>query len=120
MEKQSYACVNALKELRVYILHSYSIIFVPSTAIKDILIQAKHDGRRAKWIATLLEYDIEIRPTKLVKGQGLAKLMAHSNYEALGVNFFEPYIGIISQAKERKVHTYLIASPWYRDIIYVL
>jgi hypothetical protein len=35
-----------------------------------------HDGKRGKWIATILEYDIEIKPTKLIKGQGLAKLMA--------------------------------------------
>ena len=99
MEKQAYACVKALKEFRVYILHSHSTNFVPSTAIKDILRQAEPDGRRAKWIATLLEYDIEIRPTKLVKGKGLAKLMVHSNYEALGVNFFEPCADIISQAE---------------------
>ena len=51
MEKQAYACVKALKELRVYILYSHSTVFVPSTAIKDILTQAKPDGRRAKWIA---------------------------------------------------------------------
>ena len=72
MEKQAYASVKALKELRVYIMHSHSTVFVPSVAIKDILIQARPDGRRAKWIATLLEYDIEIRPTKLVNGKGLA------------------------------------------------
>ena len=84
MEKQAYACVKALKEFRVYILHSHSTVFVPSATIKGILTQAEPDGRRAKWIATLLEYDIEIKPTKLVKGQGLAKLMAQSNHEALG------------------------------------
>ena len=40
MEKQAYACVKALKEFRVYILHSHSIVFVPSATIKDILTQA--------------------------------------------------------------------------------
>ena len=89
MEKQPYALVKALKEFRVYILHSHSIVFDPFAAIIDILTQAKPDGRRAKWIAALLEYDIEIKPTKLVKGQGLAKLMAQSNCEVLGVNFFD-------------------------------
>ena len=68
MEKQAYASVKALKEFRVYILHSHSIVFVPSIAIKDILTQEELDGRRAKQISTLLEYDIGIRPTKLVKG----------------------------------------------------
>ena len=55
-------------------------------------------------IATLLEYGIEIRPTKLVKGQGLAKLMAQSNCEALGVNFFESCTKNVAQAEERQVH----------------
>ena len=89
MEKKAYASVKALKEFKVYILHSHSIVFVPSATIKDILTQAEPDGRRAKWIATLLEYDIEIKPTKLVKGQGLVKLMAQSNSEVLGVSFSE-------------------------------
>ena len=97
MEKHAYSCVKALKEFKVYIMYSHSTVFVPSAAIKDILTQAYLDGRRAKWISTLLEYDIEIRPTKLVKGQGLAKLMAQSNHEALGINFLESCMNIIAQ-----------------------
>ena len=38
------------------------------------------------WIAVILEYDLEIKPTKLIKGQGLARLMAESNFEALDIN----------------------------------
>ena len=120
MEKQAYACVKELNEFKVYILHSHSTVFVPSVAIKDILAQAKPDGRRAKWIATLLEYDIEIRPTKLVKGQGIGKLMAQSNHEALGINFFEPCTYIITQVEEGQVHPNFCASSWYKDIVYVL
>lgn len=69
MENRAYALVKALKEFKVYILHSHSIVYVPSAAIKDILTQAKRDGRREKWIASFLEFDLEIRPTKLVKGR---------------------------------------------------
>ena len=112
MEKQAYACVKALKEFKVYILHSQSIVFVPSTTIKNILTQAKPDGRRDKWIATLLEYDIEIRPNKLVKGQGLAKLMTQSNHEALGINFLKPCTYIIAQQEEGQVHPDFLASSW--------
>jgi hypothetical protein len=57
-------------------LHSHFIAFVPNSAVKDILTQPNPEGRRAKWIVVLLEYDIEIKETKLVKGQGLEKLMA--------------------------------------------
>ena len=68
MEKQAYDLVKALKYFRVYILHSHVIAHVPTAAVKGIFTQPDPEGRREKWIATLLEYDIEIKPTKLVKG----------------------------------------------------
>ena len=88
MGKQALALVKALKDFRVYILHSHIIAFVPHTVVKDILSQDP-DGKMGKWIATILEYDLEIRPTKLVKGQGLAKLMAESNFQALDINMVD-------------------------------
>ena len=112
--------MKALKEFRVYILHSHSTVFVPSVTIKDILTQAEPDGRRAKWISTLLEFDIDIKPTKLVKGQGLAKLMAQSNHETLGINFFEPCTDFIAQQEKGQVHPDFLASSWYKDIVQVL
>ena len=39
--------------------------------------------------AKLIEFDVEVNPTKLVKGQGLDKLMAKENYDLLGMNFFD-------------------------------
>jgi len=74
MEKQAFALIKSLKHFRVYILHSHVIAFVPHTVFKGILNQDL-DGKRGNWIATILEYDLEIRPTKLIKCQGLAKLM---------------------------------------------
>ena len=87
MEKQAYGMVQALKDFKVYVLHSHIVAYVPDTAIKEILTQLDVDGRRGKWIAKLLEYDLEIKPTKLVRGRGLAKLMAEANYDALSIAF---------------------------------
>jgi hypothetical protein len=87
MEKHAYALVKALKDFRVYVLHSKAIAYVPSSSVKEILVQPDIDGRRSKWIAKILEFDLEINPTKLVKGQGLARLLAESNCKDLGVNF---------------------------------
>ena len=70
-----YALVKGLKDFRVYILHSHIIAHVPTSAVKGILTQLDPEGRREKWIETLLEYDIEIRPTKLIKGKGLEKML---------------------------------------------
>jgi hypothetical protein len=68
MEKKAYALVKALKEFRVYILHSHTISYVPNSSVKDILTQPDPEGKRGKWIVVLLEYDLEIKPTKLIKG----------------------------------------------------
>ena len=87
MEKQAYALVKYLKTFRVYVLHSKVTAYVPSASVKDILVQPDIDGKRGRWIAKILEFDLEIKPTKLVKGQGLAKILVESNYEALGISF---------------------------------
>lgn len=79
------ALVKALKDFRVYILNSHILAYVPNAAVKDVLVQAEPEGRRGKWIATLIEYDVEIKPTKLIKGQGLPKLMAETNLHVLGI-----------------------------------
>ena len=68
-----------MKSLRIYILHAKIIAYVPSAAVKDVLTQPDIDGKRAKWIAKLIEFDVEVKPTKLVKGLGLSKLMAKEN-----------------------------------------
>jgi hypothetical protein len=68
MEKQAYALVKALKYFRVHVLHSRVTAYVPLASMKDILIQPDIDGRRGKWIAKILMFDLEINPTKLVKG----------------------------------------------------
>jgi hypothetical protein len=51
------------------------------------LIKPNIDGKRRKWIANILEFDLEVKPTKMIKGHGLVRLLAKSNCKALGVNF---------------------------------
>jgi len=119
MEKHDFALVKAIKYFRVYILHSHTIVYVPNAVVKDILNQDNPNGRRGKWIAVILEYDIEIKPTKLIKGQGLAKLMAESNFHALDINF-------LAAADEQgepttpSMREVFLNSPWYADLIFVL
>ena len=83
MEKQAYTLVKALKDFRIYLLHSHIIAYVPSSVVKSILTQLDPEGKRAKWVTVLLEYDIEVKPTKLIKGQWLAKMMIDSHCDFL-------------------------------------
>jgi hypothetical protein len=123
MEKQSYALVKALKDFRVYVLHSRVTAYVPSASVKDILIHPDIDGRRGKWIAKILEFDLEINPTKLIQGKGLAKLLAESNCKALGISS----INACSENQQAKSSNKgsqgdlpLAKCTWYRDILYFL
>ena len=120
LEKQAYSLVKELKFFRIYILHSNIIAYVPSASIKGILTQHDSEGKRGKWIAKIMEYDVEIKPTKLVKGQGLAKLLEDSNCESLGLHLMtEQSIPEELQAgkdKEKIMDRY-VDSVWYADIV---
>ena len=67
-------------------MQSHITAYVPTAAVKDILVQGDSEGRRGRWIAKIQEYDLDIKPTKLIKGQGLAKMLSESNHKALGIN----------------------------------
>ena len=103
-----------------YILHSRVIAYVPSATIKYILTKSDLNGRRSKWIVVLLEYDLEIKPTKLIKSQGLAKIMDQSNYDALDINLLDDDLSSSTHLEQVKIFYAFLASPWYKDIICVL
>jgi hypothetical protein len=46
LEKQAYAMVKSLKAFRTYVLHSKIIAYVPTSSVKDILVQPDSDRRR--------------------------------------------------------------------------
>lgn len=68
LDKHAYALIKVLKFFSVFILHSHIIAYVPDVAVKSILVLPESDGRRGMQIAKMLEFDLEIRPTKLIKG----------------------------------------------------
>ena len=115
--------VKALKFFRIYVLHSKFISYVPNAVVKDVLTQPDSEGKRGKWIAKIMEYDVDIRPTKLVKGQGLAKLLAESNCQALGLHVMAKELAQEEDQailEREKIMDYYSASTWYADIVYFL
>jgi hypothetical protein len=65
--------------------------FVPYPTIKDVLSKQDCLGSRGKWVSQIKEYDLEIKPTKITKGQGLEKMMTESNREAIEVGQKEEF-----------------------------
>jgi hypothetical protein len=123
MEKQAYAMVKALKAFRTYVLHSKIIAYVPTSSVKDILVQPDSDGKRGRWLAKIQEFDLEIKPMKLVKGQGLAKLLAESNFRALCINSLqgceedEDMNELYEKTSEIRIEEKFTSSDWYKNIV---
>jgi hypothetical protein len=86
MEKQTYTLVQSLKYLWPYVGYSKIIAYVPHAVVKDILTQQYCIGIHGKWVSRIQEYNLEIIPTKLVKGQGLARMPVEENKKALNIN----------------------------------
>jgi hypothetical protein len=128
LEKQAYAMVKSLKYFRTYVLHSKIIAYVPNNIVKDILVQSDSDGKRGKWLAKIQEYDLEIKPTKLIKGQGLERLLAESNLKVLGINHISEISEDSSfiteetdiQQSVNKINEKFSSSKWYQNIIFYL
>jgi hypothetical protein len=126
MEKQAYAIVKVLKAFRTYVLHSKKFAYVPTSAVKDILVQPDSDGKRGHSLARIQEFGLEIKPTKLIKGKGLAKLLAESNLRVLDVDCLrgedeDTYLQELDgQTYPNKVEEKFILSGWYKDIIFYL
>ena len=71
------------------------------------------------FISKILEYDIEMKPTKLINGQGLAKLMAESNCQALDINFIATLDDQEDMVTPQTSEDFK-DSPWYADLIFFL
>jgi hypothetical protein len=127
IEKQAYTLIKSLKDFIFYILHAKVITYVPSSSVKDVLTRPDIDGKRAKWIAKLIELDIEVKPTKLVKGQGLANLLMEENYDLLDINFIgessaslQTEVAVDGQHNNQQVVGNLFSCEWYSGIIHFL
>jgi hypothetical protein len=83
MEKQAYALVKSRKHFQVYIGYSRVVGYLSHPAVKDILGQQDSLGVRGKWVSKIQEYDLETKPTKLIKGQGLVQMLTEGNERAL-------------------------------------
>lgn len=111
IEKNAYVVVKAVKNFHFYILNSHTIVLVPDTSVKSILTQQEFGTKRGNWIAKIQEYDLEIKPTKLVRGRGLCQLMAEGIPEEQELDYSEdlPKVLFVSTTDE-----------WYSNIAFFL
>jgi hypothetical protein len=103
--------VKAIAHFRTYILSTHIISYVPHSPVKMLLNQQFREGRWENWLAKLQEYDMEIKPLKVIKGQGLCKMMI--GIEVVNIN--PPHIDDTTMQDVS-----IPKSEWYKDIILYL
>eukprot|EP00253_Pinus_taeda_P010682 PITA_10682 len=76
VEKQAYAVFKAIKYFRSFALKTHTKVIVPFPTIRKLLVQKDVGEKRGNWVTALQEYDIEIKPANIVRGQGFCKMLA--------------------------------------------
>eukprot|EP00253_Pinus_taeda_P005698 PITA_05698 len=79
VEKQAFAVYKVVKHYRPFLLKAHIKVIVPFSSVRQLLIQRELGEKRANWVTTLQEYDIEIKPAKIVRGQGFCRLLASAS-----------------------------------------
>jgi len=51
----------------VYVPHYEIIAYVPSSVVEEIPVQPDSERKRGRWITKIMEYNMVINPTKLIK-----------------------------------------------------
>eukprot|EP00253_Pinus_taeda_P015772 PITA_15772 len=88
-------------------------------AIRDAALKYNIIEKQALALVKALK-DFRIKPTKLIKGQELVKLMAELNLHALDINLIAALTDENEQGTSIQVSEMFSLSPWYSNIIYVL
>ena len=76
VDKQAYVVFKVVKQFRPYIHKNRTKVTVPHPAVRSLFVQKELGERRGNWVTTLQEYDLEFKPTSIIKGKGMCKSMA--------------------------------------------
>eukprot|EP00253_Pinus_taeda_P020765 PITA_20765 len=120
VEKQAFAVYKVVKHYRPFLLKARTKVIVPFSAIRQLLIQRELGEKRANWVTALQEYDLEIKPAKIVRGQCFCRLLAGaSNIQESEVNIEQPFeqwgLDIIAKItpQSSKQHKYILTATNY-------
>eukprot|EP00253_Pinus_taeda_P035379 PITA_35379 len=80
VNKQGYVVFKAIKHFRPFLLKTYTKIIVPFPAVRNLLVQKDVGKKRENWVTALQEYDAEIKPANIVKGQGFCRMLAGASH----------------------------------------
>lgn len=80
IEKQAFSIMKGLKKLKHYVSHNKILIYTIHLDVRNYIIQKELGKGKVGWITKIMEYDVEITTTKLIKGWTLYKNMADATH----------------------------------------
>jgi hypothetical protein len=117
VDQQTYIVFKDVKHFRSYLLKSRTKIVVPYPAVRNMLVQKELGEKRENWMTSLQEYDLEIVPAQIVRGQGLCKLVVDS------VEKLESQINTSTANQHNETQiccAQTVPNSWYDNIIFYL
>jgi ribonuclease HI len=117
LEKHGYSLYKTLEQVRHYIQGHKVQVFVPTSLLVTALNQTELHSKWSKWIMRMQEYDLEIKPTKTIRGTGLAGLLTRSHPSVI---VEPPQVDDLIAFEEVVNEIELASQPWYGPIIYFL
>lgn len=73
MEKHVLAIIRSLKKFKHLIFNNKVHLMVSHPSVKELLLSRDLNEKRAGWITKVMQYDIDIKITKLVRGKGMCE-----------------------------------------------
>lgn len=73
VKKHVLFVVRSLNKFRHMLSNKKIQLLVAHSIVKDFLLSKDINDKRASWITKVMEYDIKIKVTKLIKGKGLCE-----------------------------------------------
>lgn len=73
------AIVKGLKTFRHFIACNKTTVYVTHPSVREYIMEGDIIEKRANWITKILEYDIDVRFTKVIYGKGLCEYIAQES-----------------------------------------
>ena len=115
VDKQVFFIFRAAIHFRPYLLKSRTKVIVPYPTVRNLSVQKDLGDKISPWMTTLQEYNIEIKPSTVVGGQGICKLV----FESAHLSMINTDDNIDESFLTKKKEIYFFPPPqdsWYSNI----
>ncbi|KAH9301894.1 hypothetical protein KI387_013477 [Taxus chinensis] len=112
VEKQVLFVIRSLKKFRHLICNNKVHFMVSHPSVKEFLLSKDLNEKRACWITKVMEYDVDIKVTKLSRGRGLCEQLASNLHD-------DKNIVLVLQDGQQSVATSLPIG-WTNDVAHFL